>query len=271
MKLVNLGCGHRFHPDWINIDLNASSEHVLHQNLREGLTFETASVDVIYASHVLEHLSMTDGERLLKEIHRVLKEGGVLRIVVPDLEGIAKSYIESVGKVRNSEDPLNRENHKWAIIELIDQMVREQSGGEMGKFWHQAELINEANVAERVGHEFLQDRKQWLARPQTAQPVQAPSLKSRLAEKFLGISKEELNYLRFRRSAELHLWMYDEISLKRLMESTGFQKVHRTDAFHSEIPEWEKYVALDVEEGSTRKPDSLFMEARKYSVFSRLS
>jgi len=50
-------------------------------------------VDIIYGSHVLEHLYLEEAKRLLKECHRVLRPGGVLRMAVPDLRAIVMDYI----------------------------------------------------------------------------------------------------------------------------------------------------------------------------------
>ncbi len=56
MKLLNLGCGDRYHPDWINVDLHSSNPKVLANYLKEILPFEDDFFDVVYHSHVQEHL-----------------------------------------------------------------------------------------------------------------------------------------------------------------------------------------------------------------------
>lgn len=50
-------------------------------------------VDVVYASHVLEHLDKRTRNNFLREAHRILKPTGVMRIVVPDLYYHAKKYV----------------------------------------------------------------------------------------------------------------------------------------------------------------------------------
>ena len=54
----------------------------------------TSSADGIYASHVLEHLSHTDCVIAIRNTFRMLKPGGLFRLVVPDLEGRARKYLE---------------------------------------------------------------------------------------------------------------------------------------------------------------------------------
>jgi len=56
--------------------------------------FANASVSEIYASHVFEHLSyVNELLNTLKEVHRTLKPGGVLRCSVPDFEILCKMYL----------------------------------------------------------------------------------------------------------------------------------------------------------------------------------
>jgi len=66
----------------------------VHHNVEYGLPFPDESVDYLYSSHLLEHLSKEDANKLLKEAYRVLKKGGVIRICVPDLEYAISLYQE---------------------------------------------------------------------------------------------------------------------------------------------------------------------------------
>lgn len=114
--LVNVGCGHQRPAGWINTDcsLNAmiqrvpvlgglvrgalkstaySSGNVSYLNLTKRWPFADGTVDVVYGSHVFEHLSVSGARHFLREAMRVLKPGGVLRLVVPDLYQAAKAYV----------------------------------------------------------------------------------------------------------------------------------------------------------------------------------
>ena len=82
-RMLNLGCGLRFHPDFINVDLHAFNEDVVSQDITGPLRFEDNAFDVVYHSHLLEHLSRQNGAKFLKECHRICKPGGVIRVVVP--------------------------------------------------------------------------------------------------------------------------------------------------------------------------------------------
>ena len=67
---------------------------------------------------------------------------------------------------------------------------------------------------------------------------------------------------RLRLGGEVHQWMYDHFSLSILLKELGFVEVKKVDAFTSDILDWQDY-NLDIKNGETRKPDSLFIEARK--------
>lgn len=90
---LHLGCGSKYIPGFIHIDVIAD-DHIHHQGSICELPYEENSVDLIYASHVLEHFGRQDVPNVLKEWHRVLKPAGVLRIAVPDFAACAKIYYE---------------------------------------------------------------------------------------------------------------------------------------------------------------------------------
>lgn len=116
---VNVGCGLVAPSDWINLDgsfsallgshpflervtrritgLNKAAwpSGIRHWEARNRLPFGDSTVDGLYASHFLEHLSRWGAETFLAECRRVLRPGGVLRIVVPDLQSIAEEYIQT--------------------------------------------------------------------------------------------------------------------------------------------------------------------------------
>jgi len=59
----------------------------------KGLPLSEASCQAVYCSHVLEHLSLNDLRRALKETYRLLATGALFRLVVPDLEYEVQSYL----------------------------------------------------------------------------------------------------------------------------------------------------------------------------------
>lgn len=90
---LHLGCGWRnFGKDWVHIDAG-DYEHLDHNNITD-LPFEDNTVDLIYASHVLEYFDRDEVIKVLTEWNRVLKVGGTLRLAVPDFHAMVQLYYE---------------------------------------------------------------------------------------------------------------------------------------------------------------------------------
>lgn len=133
---LNLGCGLRTHPDWVNVDGSWNARLAKHPFLRKALSslrilptergnvpwnrdifvhdvrkrlpFPDCSADAVYASHVLEHLYREQAQQLIHESFRVLASGGIVRIVVPDLHNIVCEYLgeRPFGELSASEKAL---------------------------------------------------------------------------------------------------------------------------------------------------------------------
>jgi len=67
---------------------------VRYANAARRIPHATATVDAIYSSHMIEHLARDDAWAFLVECHRVLRPGGRLRLVVPDLHALAHQYLQ---------------------------------------------------------------------------------------------------------------------------------------------------------------------------------
>lgn len=276
MKLLNVGCGSTFHPDWTNIDIISTSEHVIEHNILEGLPFRNQTFDGAYCSHVLEHLEPEAGHGLLSEMARVLKPNGVVRIVVPDLEGLAKTYLSTLEAACSGERGAE-ERYDWMLLELLDQAVRRRSGGKMLSFLQEKGLGRDEFILSRIGQEAAAiwhrasrgaPRRSFLEKALSKKPSwfvkRARHELARSAALLLGgaNARGALDEGAFRRSGEIHQWMYDRFSLGRSLRNAGFSRPSVCQAQESEIPDFNAY-ELDVSNGLTRKPDSLFMEGHK--------
>lgn len=282
MKLLNLGCGQKFHNDWLNIDFVSNSDYVRQYNLLQGIPIEDNEVAVVYHSHILEHFSKKDGFHFMEECFRVLNRNGIIRIAVPDLEIIAKEYIRNLGLALEGNVEA-KHNYEWIKLELLDQTVRNESGGDMKNYLYQPIIENEAYVYERIGSEGKIIRESFLNKKILVQDEKKPiqpkvsvlklllkkgksifaKLKTRKQKKFLTEQESKaLKIGQFRLGGEIHQWMYDRYSLSELLSKVGFTEIKVCTAFESEIQNWESY-QLDVINGEVRKPDSLFMEAKK--------
>ena len=105
MIKINIGCGWRdFGKDWIHIDGGDYSH--LDSNDIVKLSYEDNSVDLIYASHVIEYFDRKEVKDVLKEWVRVLKPGGTLRLAVPNFSEMAILYSEGLLELDNILGPL---------------------------------------------------------------------------------------------------------------------------------------------------------------------
>ncbi len=92
MKL-HLGCGKRYLSGYVHIDL-ADYPHIDYRHdVRTLPMVSDDSVDLIYASHVLEYFDRLEALEVLREWRRVLIPGGTLRLAVPDFERLIEVYL----------------------------------------------------------------------------------------------------------------------------------------------------------------------------------
>lgn len=68
--------------------------HVRVGNIAKGLQVKENEAELVYCSHVLEHLSLTELRQSLRNVYRYLKPGGIFRFVLPDLEELAAQYLQ---------------------------------------------------------------------------------------------------------------------------------------------------------------------------------
>jgi predicted SAM-dependent methyltransferase len=67
-------------------------KEVLYRELTKPLPFESEQVDYVYTSHFLEHVEYSAAQQILQEIYRVLRPGGIARVIVPDLNHYISEY-----------------------------------------------------------------------------------------------------------------------------------------------------------------------------------
>ena len=261
MKLLNLGCGSTYNNNWINIDYVSNNKNVIAHNLLKGIPLNDNSMNVVYHSHVLEHFSKNDGVLFIKECYRVLGKNGIIRIAVPDLETIAKEYLQSL-QLAIAGDENAKHNYEWIKLELLDQMVRNESGGDMKNYLQQSTIPNESYVFNRIGSEGEIIRDKILQENNFKTSFFTSKKVKNLFKKIVYKSSTAFQIGRFRLGGEIHQWMYDRYSLSCLLQDVGFKEIKICNGFESEITNWDSY-QLDVINGKIRKPDSLFIEAKK--------
>ncbi len=118
---IGLIAEHHYKADW---------SCVIQCDVSKGLPYKDKSVDKIYSSHFLEHIPQDKAIRVLKECYRVLKTGGIMRLVVPDLFFYAKQYIEQTQTLlEHSILPDDRSIHDTFLKSMYGAYLNKKRSG----------------------------------------------------------------------------------------------------------------------------------------------
>lgn len=136
---INFGCGEGRLSGWINVDLERSCRPDVVANLARDLPFASGSVDFIHSEDFISQLDLDQGGHFLRECRRLLKPGGVMRLLTPDLQKFARQYLE---------------NPEWLV------RIWEAQVGVPLKTRSACEILN---VGMRIGGQFQYDRPTFVA------------------------------------------------------------------------------------------------------------
>ena len=139
-KNLHLGCGTIDKRGFINIDAFPYPHIHYVQPIDKLSNFATGSINLIYACHCLEHFRYSQTESVLREWYRVLKDGGVLRLSVPDFDRLVKIY----------------QTHKNDPDIILPQLM----GGQNNKYnYHftSFNIVNLTSYLKRVGFSCIQE------------------------------------------------------------------------------------------------------------------
>ena len=232
---LNVACGNIYKKSstWINLDIVSRNKHVKKFDLLKKLPFKSETIDAIYCAHFLEHVPVCKVKSFLEECFRILKNDGVLRLVLPDFEALAREYLKQI-KLKNFI------KSKIVLTLIIDQCVRKEPGGELNKFYNT--LLNEKYERKDEikylnylnGINFLEKKKKKIKKNFFF-----------YFEIILFLIKEKLiNYwirlvvfflpkvfvdqnVTFARIGELHHWIWDFNSLHDYLKNIGFNKIKK--------------------------------------------
>jgi SAM-dependent methyltransferase len=142
MIKLNIGCGQTVREGWLNIDIDPRLSGAVYMDATRPLPLRDGSVDLIYSEHMIEHVPLGPALAMLRELHRVLRPEGMVRIATPDMDNI----------VRLKSDPLN--DHQLAYVQWSNQ--------EFGAGMERASPENPCYAINRMfhawGHQFIYDR-----------------------------------------------------------------------------------------------------------------
>jgi SAM-dependent methyltransferase len=272
--------------EWTNLKFSLlpcpPGRSVGHHDIRKPLPFPDDTFDSVYALHVIEHLTSEEADRFVAEVFRVLRSGGIFRVSSPDLESAVRAYLGRLEECIREPTGRNVVRYDWAVLELLDQMVRNQSGGLMveaikrehfdagyaqerfgdvfDEFYHPPERVGDVAVSP-------QPRQSLWEKLRSMSPAKLPhTLYWKLQNVFFG----QLRRWKTRRlggdprkTKESNLWTYDRFSMRLLLEKRSFQNFSVKNHAESDIIGWEQYQLDRSNLGGHAIEPSLYVEAKK--------
>lgn len=145
---LHLGCGQVLLDGYINIDTFPYPGAHLVRNVTSSRLWSLHSVDLIYTSHVLEHIPRADVPRVLAQWRKFLKPTGILRISVPDFGVLHRVYSER-GQLNEIAPPLmggqyNRYDFHYSIFDRVSlEELLFEAGFASVRMWNPAKVFPE--------------------------------------------------------------------------------------------------------------------------------
>jgi predicted SAM-dependent methyltransferase len=106
-RYLDIGTSGNVNDTFISLDYEWHPSLDICWDVTKGIPIADASVDGVYSEHCIEHLDFRDGAALLAECRRVLRPGGTIRIIVPDVELYARRYVALLDGVSDEPMPLH--------------------------------------------------------------------------------------------------------------------------------------------------------------------
>ena len=151
VKALEIGPGRNpTNKQWETMDMVGNPTY-LHDVRNLPLPLDSNIYDLIYMSHILEHVPWFQTQKLLKELLRILKTGGTIEVWVPDFEKIVQAYIR-----QKPGDPWRRNNPNGDFMLWINGRIFTYGPGEEN--WHRA-VFDESSLRQHlkdVGFKFTQ-------------------------------------------------------------------------------------------------------------------
>lgn len=261
--------------DWFIIRFTTlpypTEPNLIPSTLRKTIPLPDNTFESIYCYHVSEHLTIEENDFLYKELLRILKPGGILRLSTPDLELMAADYLAQLRQYLADGSPSNYIKYQWSVTGLLDQMVRRKSGGRMADDYL-------ASKFDPDHEKYLHgDTLHYIFDPTWATEVDTgwkktytdgrPASTWFWLKKMLFAAWRKLLLgnaeFRLKRWQERETWVYDQVSMRKLLENAGAKHVKLLDYKTSEIPDWSNYDFDQSIHGDYAFEPSVFIEARK--------
>jgi predicted SAM-dependent methyltransferase len=99
VRKLQIGAGPNRLPGWLNTDIFPHSRETAYMDATRRFPFDDGTFDYVFSEHQLEHVDFVDGSSMLREVFRVMRPGGRLRVVTPDLARLMRLYTDGQGEV----------------------------------------------------------------------------------------------------------------------------------------------------------------------------
>ena len=97
---INLGSGHWKLEDWVNVDIDFDSRPDVCADLAVGLPFANGVARLMHTEDFIDQLTLEKAAAFLRECHRILAPGGVLRVLTPDMGRLAQLYLDDPERLK---------------------------------------------------------------------------------------------------------------------------------------------------------------------------
>lgn len=138
---INIGCFNKKLPGFTNVDIRDDVAPDIVDDGFKLTKFKNNSVDLIYCSHMFEHLSFEEADNAVRRWYDVLKKHGKLRLAVPNMEAVFAHYFywKDLKLLRSALWGSQRHNfdyHKCGWDEKTLKEFLEERGFKNCQIWH---------------------------------------------------------------------------------------------------------------------------------------
>jgi predicted SAM-dependent methyltransferase len=139
VRKLHIGCGPNILIGWLNSDYYPRNKKVIHLDASRKFPIQDETFDFIFSEHMIEHIPLGSGVKMLNECYRILKPGGKIRISTPDMKFLIDLY-------STNKNDLQEDYIKWSFNSFIKSTI-----------CNDTIIIN--NFVRDWGHKFIYDFK----------------------------------------------------------------------------------------------------------------